>query len=277
MLREKLAEKLKNRLGKVYIAPSMKNYALPMAENTAQGGLGVLAKGSKLPIAEGKKVRAFVYWEKIDDIDLSVFALKEDGTQKEFSWRTMSKRQSEALTFSGDETSGYYGGSEYFDVNIPKVKELYPDYRYMIFCANVYSGINFDECFCEAGFMLRDQEDSGQVYEPKTVRSAYLVNCASTFAYLFGIDLHTNELVWLNEARNSRLRSAGDSSLSVLMDNFRITEIMNVQDFFAMMAEEIVEDPMEAEIVVTDHEVACADGAEIVREYDFEKMKALME
>ena len=149
-----------------------------------------------------------------------MFALKEDGTQKEFSWRTMSKRQSEALTFSGDETSGYYGGSEYFDVNIPKVKELYPDYRYMIFCANVYSGINFDECFCEAGFMLRDQEDSGQVYEPKTVRSAYLVNCASTFAYLFGIDLHTNELVWLNEARNSRLRSAGDSSLSVLMDNF---------------------------------------------------------
>ena len=58
---------------------------------------------------------------------------------------------------------------------------------------------------------------------------------------------------------------------------FRLTEIMNVQDFFAMMAEEIVEDPMEAEIVVTDHEVACADGAEIVREYDFEKMKALME
>ena len=277
MLHEKLAEKLKNRLGKVYIAPSMKNYALPMAENTAQGGLGVLAKGSKLPIAEGKKVRAFVYWEKIDDIDLSVFALKEDGTQKEFSWRTMSGQQSKALTFSGDETSGYYGGSEYFDVNIPKVKELYPDYRYMNFCANVYSGVNFDECFCKAGFMLRDQEDSGQVYEPKTVRSAYLVNCANTFAYLFGIDLHTNELVWLNEARNSRLRIAGDSSLSVLMDNFRITEIMNVQDFFAMMAEEIVEDPMEAEIVVTDHEVACADGAEIVREYDFEKMKALME
>lgn len=214
---------------------------------------------------------------KIDDIDLSVFALKEDGTQKEFSWRTMSGQQSKALTFSGDETSGYYGGSEYFDVNIPKVKELYPDYRYMIFCANVYSGVNFDECFCKAGFMLRDQEDSGQVYEPKTVRSAYLVNCANTFAYLFGIDLHTNELVWLNEARNSRLRIAGDSSLSVLMDNFRITEIMNVQDFFAMMAEEIVEDPMEAEIVVTDHEVACADGAEIVREYDFEKMKALME
>lgn len=37
------------------------------------------------------------------------------------------------------------------------------DYRYMIFCANVYSGINFDEGFCRAGFMLRDQEDSGKI------------------------------------------------------------------------------------------------------------------
>ena len=35
--------------------------------------------------------------------------------------------------------------------------------------------------------MLRDWDDSGQVYEPKTVKSAYLMNCESTFAYLFGI------------------------------------------------------------------------------------------
>lgn len=28
--------------------------------------------------------------------------------------------------------------------------------------------------------MLRDWDDSGQVYEPKTVKSAYLMNCEST-------------------------------------------------------------------------------------------------
>lgn len=49
--------------------------------------------------------------------------------------------------------------------------------------------------------MLRDWDDSGQVYEPKTVKSSYLVNCESTFAYLFGIDLFTNEFVWLNVAK----------------------------------------------------------------------------
>ena len=62
MIRSKLSEKLRNRLlGKVYIEPSMKNYTLPLAENTLQGGLGVLSKGSRIPIDEGKKLRAFTY------------------------------------------------------------------------------------------------------------------------------------------------------------------------------------------------------------------------
>ena len=52
---------------------------------------------------------------------------------------------------------------------------------------------------------------------------------------------------------------------------------MNVYDFFSLMAEEIVEDPMEADVVVTDHETNCAKGAELIREYDFEKIRAFME
>lgn len=277
MIRCKLIEKLRNRLGKVYIAPSMKNYALPISENTSQGGFGVLSKGSRLSIDEGKKLRAFTYWEKVNDIDLSVFALTENGERKEFSWRTMAGRQSGAITYSGDETSGYNGGSEYFDIDIPKFKELYPEYRYLVFCDNVYSGSNFNTCFCKAGYMLRDEEDSGKVYEPKTVKSAYLVNCESTFSYLFGVDLFTNEFIWLNIARNSSSRVAGDTSLAFLTDYFHITEIMSVYDFFSMMASEIVENPMEADVVVTDQETNCADDAEIIREYDFERIKMLME
>ena len=140
MIRSKLSEKLRNRLGKVYIEPSMKNYTLPLAENTSQGGFGVLSKGSRIPIEEGKKLRAFTYWEKVNDIDLSVFALTEDGNRREFSWRTMSGRQSAAITYSGDETSGYQGGSEYFDINLPEFKALYSEYRYLIFAITLFQG-----------------------------------------------------------------------------------------------------------------------------------------
>ena len=271
-----LNERLKNRLGKVYVDPVMKNYALPLSESTSQGGFGVLSKGSRIHIGEGKKLRAFTYWEKVNDIDLSVFALTEDGRRKEFSWRTMAAQQSGAIIFSGDETSGYHGGSEYFDINIPEFKERHPEYRYLVFCNNVFTGITFSKCFCKAGYMLRDEEDSGEIYEPKTIESAFLVDCESTFAYLFGIDLIKNEFIWLNQARNSNAQVAGSTSLTFLLDYFHTTEIFNVYDFFKMMAEELVEDPMEAEIVVSDHETAYADGAEMIREYDFEKIRAFM-
>lgn len=276
VIRSTLSERLKNRLGKVYVDPVMKNYALPLSESTSQGGFGVLSKGSRIHIGEGKKLRVFTYWERVNDIDLSVFALTEDGRKKEFSWRTMAAQQSGAITFSGDETSGYHGGSEYFDINIPEFKEQYPEYRYLVFCNNVFTGITFSKCFCKAGYMLRDEEDSGEIYEPKTIESAFLVDCESTFAYLFGIDLIKNEFIWLNQARNSNAQVAGSTSLTFLLDYFHTTEIVNVYDFFKMMAEELVEDPMEAEIVVSDHETAYADGAEMIREYDFEKIRAFM-
>lgn len=276
VIRSTLSERLKNRLGKVYVDPVMKNYALPLSESTSQGGFGVLSKGSRIHIGEGKKLRVFTYWERVNDIDLSVFALTEDGRKKEFSWRTMAAQQSGAITFSGDETSGYHGGSEYFDINIPEFKEQYPEYRYLVFCNNVFTGITFSKCFCKAGYMLRDEEDSGEIYEPKTIESAFLVDCESTFAYLFGIDLIKNEFIWLNQARNSNAQVAGSTSLTFLLDYFHTTEIFNVYDFFEMMAEELVEDPMEAEIVVSDHETAYADGAEMIREYDFEKIRAFM-
>lgn len=276
VIRSNLNERLKNRLGKVYVDPAMKNYALPLSESTSQGGFGVLSKGSRIHICEGKKLRAFTYWEKVNDIDLSVFALTEDGRRKEFSWRTMAAQQSGAIIFSGDETSGSYGGSEYFDINIPEFIEKHPEYRYLVFCNNVFTGIAFSKCFCKAGYMLRDEEDSGEIYEPKTIESAFLVDCESTFAYLFGIDLIKNEFIWLNQVRNSNAQVAGSTSLTFLLDYFHTTEIFNVYDFFKMMAKEIVEDPMEAEIVVSDHETAYADGAEMIREYDFEKIRALM-
>ena len=271
-----LKEVLKGRLGKVYIESSMKKYALPIQENTSQGGFGVLTRGSRIPIGDCKKLRAFTYWEKVNDIDLSVFGIDEAGNQIEFSWRTMAGKQSKGITYSGDETSGYHGGSEYFDIDIKRFQEEYPDIRYLIFCDNVYSGIPFDKCFCKAGYMTRDLEDSGQVYEPKTVQSSYLVDCDSMFAYLFGIDLTTRDFIWLNMARNSGARVAGTTSMSFLTDYFHVTDVINVYSFFEMMAAELVEKPEEAEVVVTNKKVVCTEGAEVIREYDVEKMIALM-
>lgn len=275
-IHQNLRRVLQNRVGKVYLDPAMKKIALPLQESASQGGYGVLAKGSRIPIPESKKLRAFTYWEKVNDIDLSVFGVDEEGNHKEFSWRTMAGNQSDAITYSGDETSGYHGGSEYFDIDLERFKEQYPTVQYLIFCDNVYSGVPFCECVCRAGYMTRDIEDSGQVYEPKTVKTAYQINCNSLFAYLFAIDLSTNELVWLNIARDSYATVAGTTSLAFLTEYIYMTDVINMYTFFEWMAAELTNDPADADLVVSDQSFEGVSSERQIHSYDFEKLFAYM-
>ena len=182
------------------------------------------------------------------------------------------------MTFSGDQTSGYEGGSEFFDLDMEKIKELYPKMKYLVFCDNVYSDQNFDRCLCKAGYMLRDIEDSGEVFEPQTVQSSFIINCESTFAYLFGIDLETREFVWLNAAKSSDNHVAGTTDLSFLDEYFEATEVINVGKLFELMATELVTDPAEADVIVSDKTVELPEDtqAEQVHSYDFEKVAAYL-
>lgn len=271
-----LEDNLKGKLGTVYIDPDMKNYALPLQENTSSGGFGVLARGSRIHIEDAKKLRAFTYWEKVNDIDLSVFGIDSYGRQEEFSWRTMAGKQSAEIVYSGDETSGYNGGSEYFDIDTELFKLKHPDTEYLIFCDNVFSGSPFSGCFCRAGYMNRDKADSGEIYEPKTVETAFTVNCNSTACYLFAIDLKKNDLIWLNMAKSGADRVAGETSLSFLTDYFNVTDTINVRSFFEMMASAVTDDPESADIIVSNKALKVRDGATLIREYDFEKMLAFM-
>jgi hypothetical protein len=269
-------EYYKDKLGRVYIDEAMKNIALPLQENTGVGGYGVLSKGSKIHLEEGKIIRAFTYWEKVDDIDLSVIGIKDDGKQKEFSWRTMFRNQSEAITYSGDETAGYNGGSEYFDLDVEKFKKLYPDIRYLVFCDNVFSSSTFTKCICRAGYMLRDRHSSGEIYEPKTVKSAFEVKGDSTFAYLFALDLEKSDFIWLNIMKDGFNHVAGATKLDFLKKYFNAVDVINLYDLFGMMATEIVSDPDSADVIVSDAELTEIKGKEIIRSYDFERIIELM-
>ncbi len=271
-----LRKLLAGRLGKVYVASDMYNIALPIQENTSNGGYGVLPKGSRLHIEEGKKIRAFTYWEKVNDIDLSAIGITEDGRQVEFSWRSMFKLQSNEIAFSGDETAGYGGGSEYFDVDVALFKKNHPEIKYMVFCNNVFSRAYFSKCLCKAGYMLRDVQDSGEVFEPKTVKSSFVINCDSTFAYLFGIDLEKNDFVWLNMSFGNNATVAGSTSMKFLIDYFKITSVINMGMLFEMLATEIVESPANADVVVSDEELDGCENAEVIRSCDFEKVMALL-
>lgn len=276
LLKENLAELYAGKLGKVYIDPAVSRYALPLQETTGSGGYGVLPRGSRLSIPQGKKIRCFTYWEKVNDIDLSAIGITYDGGQREFSWRSMWSRQSDAITFSGDNTRGYHGGSEFFDVELDKFKAQNPDVQYLVFCNNVYSMVPFSSCLCKAGYMNRDILDSGEIFEPKTVTTSFQITCDSTFAYLFAIDLDRREMAWLNVSRQSNARVAGATDLSFLTDWLDGDALISLEEFFSMLATEVVEDPAEAEVIVSDAAFELAEGMEQIHSYDTERLLALM-
>ena len=276
-IEEKLALTLKNKAGRVYVSDDMSLVAPPINESGSQLGLNVLTKGTRLKLGEGKKLRAFTYWEKVYDIDLSAVGIRSDGGEEEFSWRDMALRQSDGITYSGDQTNGYNGGSEYFDVDLEKFKWRHPEVKYLVFCNNVYSGTDFSECKCTAGFMLRDKEDSGEVFEPKSVKTSFQINCASTFAYLFAVDIERGEIIWFNTGVEGKNRIAfGNKTAGVINKYLHITDVINVKALFEMMATEIVSNSEEADIVVSDEELPIKDGAVVIRKCDFEKITAMM-
>ena len=256
----------------VYVDPAMKNIALPMQMATSNGGFGTLPTGSILSIPEGKKIRAFTYWEKVNDIDLSVIGLREDWTREEYSWRTMRYNNDSSIVYSGDVTDGFNGGSEYFDVDIERFAKEHPDTTHLVFCNNVYSHLNFSQCLCTAGFMNRDILDSGEVYEPKTVKSSFKIDADSAFAYLFAIDLKKRIIIWLNIKADSRQHVAGNKDLNFLKKYFIITDTLNVYDFFKILARNTVDSKEDADLIVSD---SSADP-KYIHSYDFAKIMAYM-
>ena len=279
IIRPKLDRTLKEKaVGKVYVESGMEKIAVPLQESASSSGLGVLPKGSRISVPPGNKIRCFTYWEKVDDIDLAAFGLTEDGEQQEFSWRTMADRQSDACVYSGDETSGYDGGSEYFDITIPLFMEQYPKLRYIVFTDNIYSdGIGFSRAFCRAGFMIREEDDSGEIYEPKTVRTAFRIQGDGTFAYLFALDLQTREIIWLNSSMNSREAVAGRTGHAAMMDYFEILDVMNLARLFQGMATKMTDDPAEADVIVADHyDGKRKETQALIRSCDTEKVLAYL-
>ena len=279
-----LKDTLRGRLGKIWIddISTTKRLAVPLQMSTGQSGYGIMPTGSRLKIPDGKKMRIFTYWEKVNDIDLSCFGMDENGEcVDEYSWRSAYDLEGDSIVFSGDETSGYKGGSEYFDIDIDAYRTVHPEYRYIIVCDNIFSGsgsIHFKDVVCTAGYMERDILDSGEVFEPKTVKSSYRITTDSSYGYLLALDLKEREVIWLNVCREGNHAIAGNTSMKFLIDYMTVTDVVNFYDILNWSGE-ITEDLNLADVLVTDDLSIPEDDEKhlVIRSWDLEKMLALIQ
>ncbi|MFD8643390.1 hypothetical protein ACFV14_24205 [Streptomyces zaomyceticus] len=172
-VRERLVEVLdaetRRRLpdpGHLLIDPDVLDVALPLSGRAASAGLGVLPRGSVSPV-EGELLRFFTYWReaaRTTDLDLSALVLDEDFAT--VTWLSYTALTDVEGRHSGDITEAPDGASEFIDLRLGAVRGTY-----IVPQVHVFSGEGFDEV-AEGffGFMLREGEQGGRPFEPRTVR-----------------------------------------------------------------------------------------------------------
>ncbi|WP_338491695.1 hypothetical protein [Streptomyces sp. SJL17-4] len=152
--------------GRLLIDPDVLDTALPLSGRAASAGFGVLPRGSVSPV-EGELLRFFTYWRQArytTDLDLSALVLDEDyGTVTWLSYTALTDVEGR---HSGDITEAPDGASEFIDLRLGAVRGTF-----IVPQVYVFSGEGFDEV-AEGffGYMLREAEQKGRPFEPRTVR-----------------------------------------------------------------------------------------------------------
>ncbi|MFI8342256.1 TerD family protein [Streptomyces sp. NPDC085639] len=148
------------------IDPDVLDVALPLSGKATASGLGVLPRGSVSHV-DGELLRFFVYWKQSEhstDYDLSAALLNADYSTA--SWLSYTKLRGVEGEHSGDITDAPDGASEFINLRLGAVRAtcIVPQ-------VNIYSGEGFEEVEESFfGFMLREGEQKGRPFEPRTVR-----------------------------------------------------------------------------------------------------------
>lgn len=259
------------KLGKCFVNEELKNYLVPFSQRSASRSLRTLVRGSRIPFGTDKDtLRFFIWWnENVKgrqnigriDLDLSAVMFDENWNSKgnvsyfNLRWGSGSSKDYPAI-HSGDITSAPKGASEFIDINIPKM--LASGARYIAMSVNSYTTQGFNDLpEAQAGWMLREYPNSGEVYEPATIVNKLDLTNESTVCVPMVVDLKNREIIWMDMAikRNSLYVNnvAGNkNSIAIVARSFTQLSKPNLHDLFRLHAEargRIVKKESTAEVI----------------------------
>lgn len=204
--------KAKDEMGNVYIDTDFKNYLVPFSQRSASKATKTVIRGSQLPInPKAKAVRGFIWWTncKSDsknyydnsrvDIDLSAAIYDENWNYIEHVSYTRLRSGKYNACHSGDITNGGDvngdGVAEFLDVDIDAVAQNAG--RYIVYQVYSFTGQHFSELpNARFGWMEREDVNSGEIFEPKTVEMSMDLTADSKTAIPVIFDCKERKFVW---------------------------------------------------------------------------------
>lgn len=202
-------------LGTVYIDEQLKTQNVPFAMRSASKALKTVARGSQIDINEpgqpaADTTRFFVWWHDMEvsakdkelhgsyynpgrvDIDLSVVFL--DTNYQYVDHCSFTNLKGKGFAHSGDITSAPDGACEFIDIN---KSQLDPRIQYVTMVINSYTNqpyYELPECF--AGWMERDRPQTGEIYEPRTVKNKFDITSDTQTVLPMIVDVKNDKVIW---------------------------------------------------------------------------------
>lgn len=193
----------KSKLGKVYIDEELKNYVVPFSQRSASSSSKILTRGSKLKLNDSTNIiRAFIWWTNTKnsrvDLDLSC-GIYDDDLQliKHISYTNLKSNSFHAY-HSGDIVNGGDinddGVAEFIDID---VNEIASKARYVVFQVYSFTTQPFNSLpNCHFGWMNRNDFNSGEIFEPKTVENVIGLTSNSIFCAPVIFDCKEKTAIW---------------------------------------------------------------------------------
>lgn len=195
-------------LGTVYLDPRLRDYLVPFSQRSASKALRTLVRGSRVPLPPGGTLRFFLWWKegKVDgtetgrvDIDLSaVFFDEKCGYLEHVSWTNLRSEKYRSW-HSGDITSAPDGACEFIDLELASMRAA--KVRYVLASLYAFTShpfCNLPECF--AGWMMRSEPNSGEIFEPATVVDRVDLAADGRVAVPAIFDLESRQVIWTDVA-----------------------------------------------------------------------------
>ena len=190
----------KEDLGKCWIDPALGEFRVPLANRSASKTLRTLARGTRLALPDANTLRFFIWWKNgrnRTDIDLS--AAFYDSRFRFLDTISYYNLKNYGGHHSGDIVDAPKGAAEFIDIDLKKTtgKKV----RYVMMVVISFTSQPFHELpECFAGWMARQQADSGEAFEARTVQDK--VDLASDTKYAIPVifDLEKREAIWCDLA-----------------------------------------------------------------------------
>lgn len=252
-------------LGNIYVDEQLKRFPVPFSQRSASKALRTVSRGSKLPIPNGDTLRFFTWWKEgivngkdtgNVDIDLSVVLYNPKWEYLDHISYTHLKSEQYHAYHSGDIVTAPNGACEFIDINLRKLRNN--GSRYAIFMISSFSMqpyCDLPECF--AGWMIRQNPNSGEIFEPTTVQDRLDISSDTEICIPLIVDVEKREVIWTDLAltRNPFYFNnvEGNTASLVLMGKAMTTlQKTTLYDLFMLHAKargNLVSSPSEADTI----------------------------